>query len=61
MDEAEAAVKEALRTLRPGEPSANKPYTIHHDLQEMMQELVGIIRNGPELEEAKGKLDEITD
>src|SRR6202044_3259414 len=37
------------------------PYTIQHDLQDMMQQLVGIIRTGSELEEAKGKLDELTE
>ena len=35
------------------------PYDIHHDLQETMQTLVGIIRTGPELEEAMGKLEEL--
>src|ERR1700676_5085385 len=35
------------------------PYDIHHDLQETMQSLVGIIRTGPELEEALGKLEEL--
>jgi succinate dehydrogenase / fumarate reductase flavoprotein subunit len=33
------------------------PYDIHHDLQETMQSLVGIIRTGAELEEALVKLD----
>jgi succinate dehydrogenase / fumarate reductase flavoprotein subunit len=37
------------------------PYTIHHDLQEAMQNLVGIIRTGSELEEALGRLDELED
>ena len=55
MEEAEAAVKEALDPFDREE--GENPYTIQHDLQEMMQELVGIIRNGPELEEAKGKLE----
>src|SRR5271154_857106 len=59
MEEAEAAVKEALAPFDRAE--GENPYTIQHDLQEMMQQLVGIIRTGPELEEAKGKLDEITE
>src|SRR5277367_2139966 len=59
MEEAEAAVKEALEPF--DRENGENPYTIQHDLQEMMQELVGIIRTGPELEEAKGKLDELTE
>ena len=35
------------------------PYDIQHDLQETMQSLVGIIRTGPELEEALGKLEQL--
>ncbi len=34
------------------------PYDIQHELQETMQSLVGIIRTGPELEEALTKLEE---
>jgi succinate dehydrogenase / fumarate reductase flavoprotein subunit len=59
MEEAEAAVKEALEPF--DRENGENPYTIQHDLQEMMQQLVGIIRTGPELEEAKGKLDELTE
>ncbi len=35
------------------------PYEIHHDLQATMQELVGIIRTGAELEEAMGRIEEL--
>src|SRR5271155_1047705 len=59
LDEAEAAVKEALEPFDRAE--GENPYTIQHDLQDMMQTLVGIIRTGPELEEAMGKLDEFTE
>jgi succinate dehydrogenase / fumarate reductase flavoprotein subunit len=55
MDEAEAAVKEALAPF--DRADGENPYTVQHDLQEMMQELVGIIRTGSELEEAMVKLD----
>ena len=34
------------------------PYDIQHDLQTAMQSLGGIVRNGPELEEALEKLDD---
>jgi succinate dehydrogenase / fumarate reductase, flavoprotein subunit len=37
------------------------PYDVHHDLQEVMQNLVGIIRTGSELEEALVKLDTLED
>jgi succinate dehydrogenase / fumarate reductase flavoprotein subunit len=35
------------------------PYTLHAELQELMQGLVGIIRTEAELKEASGKLDEL--
>src|SRR4029078_9750097 len=35
------------------------PYTIHSDLQQMMNDLVGIIRTKEEVEEALGRLEEI--
>jgi succinate dehydrogenase / fumarate reductase flavoprotein subunit len=35
------------------------PYEIHHELQETMQSLVGIIRTGSELEDALGKLEKL--
>ena len=35
------------------------PYDVHHDLQETMQSLVGIIRTGAELKEALGRLEEL--
>jgi succinate dehydrogenase / fumarate reductase flavoprotein subunit len=59
MDEVESAVKEALAPFE--RTSGENPYDIQHDLQEMMQKLVGIIRNGPELEEAKSDLDGFTE
>ena len=37
--------------------SGENPYDIQQDLQETMQSLVGIIRTGPELEEALGKIE----
>jgi succinate dehydrogenase / fumarate reductase flavoprotein subunit len=37
--------------------SGENPYDIQQDLQETMQSLVGIIRNGSELEEALGKIE----
>jgi len=41
------------------DPQAENPYTIQADLQDMMQELVGIARNGSELEEAIKRIEEL--
>ena len=42
-----------------GRETAENPYTVHHELQETMQSLVGIIRTESELLEAKEKLVEL--
>ncbi len=42
-----------------GREDGHNPYDVQHELQETMQALVGIIRTGPELEEALGKLEEL--
>ncbi|HEY5111049.1 MAG TPA: fumarate reductase/succinate dehydrogenase flavoprotein subunit [Acidimicrobiales bacterium] len=55
----ETAVKEALAPFDRSE--GESPYDIQHDLQEMMQTNVGIIRNAAELDEATTKLDEFTE
>ncbi|MHB8218926.1 MAG: fumarate reductase/succinate dehydrogenase flavoprotein subunit [Acidimicrobiales bacterium] len=52
--EVEAVVAEALAPLE--RDGGESPYDLHRDLQETMQTLVGIIRTGPELEEALEKL-----
>ncbi len=39
--------------------NAENPYTLHHDLQQTMNSLVGIIRNADEITEAMGKLGEL--
>jgi succinate dehydrogenase / fumarate reductase, flavoprotein subunit len=51
------AVNEALEPFT--REGGENPYDVHHDLQETMQSLVGIIRTGPELEEALDKLVEL--
>jgi succinate dehydrogenase / fumarate reductase flavoprotein subunit len=55
--EADAVVAEALAPF--GREEGENPYDLQHDLQETMQTLVGIIRNGPELDQALGNLDEL--
>jgi len=39
--------------------SAENPYAVHQELQQMMNDLVGIIRDGSEMKEAITKLDEL--
>jgi succinate dehydrogenase / fumarate reductase, flavoprotein subunit len=53
----DAVVADALGPLE--RDGGENPYDVHHDLQATMQSLVGIIRTGPELEEALEKLDEL--
>ncbi|WP_393060263.1 fumarate reductase/succinate dehydrogenase flavoprotein subunit [Streptomyces sp. LN549] len=62
VDEAQidAAAAEALRPfsaedLAEGVPAEN-PYTLHQELQQTMNDLVGIIRRAPEMEQALEKL-----
>ena len=52
--EVEAAVAAALAPL--ARETGESPYDVHHDLQEMMQANVGIIRTQSELDEAKERL-----
>jgi succinate dehydrogenase / fumarate reductase flavoprotein subunit len=56
--EVDAAVEAALAPLARADAGEN-PYTLHAELQEVMQSLVGIIRRKPELEEALVRLAEL--
>jgi succinate dehydrogenase / fumarate reductase, flavoprotein subunit len=48
-----AALEETARqALEPFERTGESPYQVQHDLQEMMQELVGIVRNEEEMQRA---------
>jgi len=53
----------ARKTLEPferaGASGAENPYSIQHDLQEMMQRLVGIVRNEAEMQEAAAALKQL--
>jgi succinate dehydrogenase / fumarate reductase flavoprotein subunit len=44
-----------------GRAEGHNPYDVQHELQETMQALVGIIRTGPELEQALEKLEVLKD
>ncbi len=59
IDAAEVAsvIDEALAPF--GREDGYNPYDVHNELQETMQSLVGIIRTGPELEEALAKLEDL--
>ncbi|HLH28749.1 MAG TPA: FAD-binding protein, partial [Acidimicrobiales bacterium] len=61
VDEGEVAavVAGALEPLDRDE--GENPYTVHHELQCTMQELVGIIRTGKELDESLDRLEELED
>ncbi len=58
-DEVDAAIKEALEPLE--RTDGENPYSVHHELQEIMQADVGIIRNAVELEEADKMLNQFTE
>jgi succinate dehydrogenase / fumarate reductase flavoprotein subunit len=53
----ESAIDDAFAPF--GREDGHNPYDIQHELQETMQALVGIIRTGPELEEALAKLEDL--
>ncbi|CAN5146617.1 fumarate reductase/succinate dehydrogenase flavoprotein subunit [soil metagenome] len=57
-DAVDEATKMALAPYDPHE-NAENPYTLHAELQQSMNDLVGIIRKKEELEEALVKLDEL--
>jgi succinate dehydrogenase / fumarate reductase flavoprotein subunit len=56
----DAAAKETLEPFdRASAKDAENPYAIQHDLQEMMQRLVGIVRNEAEMQEAAAGLKQL--
>ncbi|MPY82267.1 MAG: fumarate reductase/succinate dehydrogenase flavoprotein subunit [Actinophytocola sp.] len=57
----DGAARSALSPYEPAksEGSRENPYTLHFELQQTMNELVGIIRTGEEIEQALGRLAEI--
>jgi succinate dehydrogenase / fumarate reductase flavoprotein subunit len=56
--EIDRTIEEALAPF--GRDEGENPYQLHHDLQDTMQDLVGIIRTGDELDQALERLDELT-
>jgi succinate dehydrogenase / fumarate reductase, flavoprotein subunit len=56
----EDAAREALAAFEGrGDADADGPYKVQQDLQEMMQRLVGIVRNEPEMAEALTGLEQL--
>ncbi|GAA1459005.1 fumarate reductase/succinate dehydrogenase flavoprotein subunit [Nocardiopsis exhalans] len=53
------AVRSSLTPLKQGD--GENPYTIHSELQDTMNDLVGIIRKGPEVEQALERLKELSE
>jgi succinate dehydrogenase / fumarate reductase flavoprotein subunit len=53
-------IREALQPLERQEPQAESPYEIQHQLQEIMQDFVGIVRRESEMLEALKKIRELT-
>jgi succinate dehydrogenase / fumarate reductase flavoprotein subunit len=59
-DQVNAMVTAALQPLERGEDkSCENPYTIQHDLQEMMQDQVGIVRNADAIAQALESLEQL--
>ncbi|MEU5842725.1 fumarate reductase/succinate dehydrogenase flavoprotein subunit [Rhodococcus sp. NPDC047139] len=57
-EDIDAAARSALAPFDPADPEhAENPYTLHTDLQQVMQDLVGIIRRAEEVERALAELD----
>ncbi len=56
MNQVEASVQ---RALAPFERTGENPYRVQHDLQELMQDLVGIVRREEEMQEALVRLREL--
>jgi len=55
----ETAAAEAVRPFEGSGNAAENPYTLHHELQQSMNDLVGIIRRADEVEAALIKLEEL--
>jgi succinate dehydrogenase / fumarate reductase flavoprotein subunit len=53
----EAGIRQATACLN--RESGENPYVLHEELQDIMEECVGIIRNGPELEKGIDRLDKL--
>jgi succinate dehydrogenase / fumarate reductase flavoprotein subunit len=57
--DADQVTAAARRALEPFERAGENPYQVQHDLQELMQDLVGIVRRENEMQEALRRLREL--
>jgi succinate dehydrogenase / fumarate reductase flavoprotein subunit len=57
--EADAAVKEALAPFERGSNGSQGPYQIQHELQEFMQDYVGIVRNEADMRRALERIERL--
>src|SRR5262249_645527 len=56
--EAQRAATAALQPFEHG-PSGHNPYQIQYELQDVMQDLVGIVRTEAEMQQALGRIEEL--
>jgi succinate dehydrogenase / fumarate reductase flavoprotein subunit len=57
--EADAAVREALAPFERSSNGAKGPYHIQHELQDVMQDYVGIVRNEADMKRALERIEEL--
>jgi succinate dehydrogenase / fumarate reductase flavoprotein subunit len=58
--QAEAAQREALEPFNRGDSDAEGPYKVQSDLQDTMQDLVGIVRKGDEIQRALEEVEKLS-
>jgi succinate dehydrogenase / fumarate reductase flavoprotein subunit len=58
--QAEAAQHEALEPFNRGDSDAEGPYRVQSDLQDTMQDLVGIVRKGDEIQRALEEIEKLS-
>ena len=58
--QAEAAQREALEPFNRGDSDAEGPYKVQSDLQDTMQDLVGIVRKGDEIQRALEEIEKLS-
>jgi succinate dehydrogenase / fumarate reductase flavoprotein subunit len=56
--QAQGAARDALEVFERG-PAGENPYQVQHDLQDSMQQLVGIVRTESEMEQALGVIEKL--
>jgi succinate dehydrogenase / fumarate reductase flavoprotein subunit len=57
--EVDAAIRDALEPFERASANGDGPFQVQQDLQRLMQDLVGIVRTGPEMERALEELEHL--